>query len=304
MLAYFLSLTVVLGSLAIYLSAFLLPEIHRKNDFIWSGVGFFYALTLWIFAPHITGGLLLGHLASVSLLVWFGWQTLSLRRQLVPEVQQTPLPSVALIKVSLQETISKLSVQKNWTKLQTFIGNFVGAVKNKAQKKTPVSPSQPVENIPELQEVVSSESPVEAVTDVSLSSESDTKLQTTVEVVSSESPVEAVTDVSLSSESDTKLQTTVEVVSSESPVEEVTDVSLSSESDTKLQTTVEVVSSESPVEEVTDLSLPSESDTKLQTTVDLSTMVEVVPVQKVLKENDSESVTQDIPLNKPNNPSC
>ena len=72
MLAYVLALVVGLGSLAIYISAFFFPEIHRKNDFIWSGVGLFYALVLWVFAPRISGGLLLGHVASVALvgLVW------------------------------------------------------------------------------------------------------------------------------------------------------------------------------------------------------------------------------------------
>ncbi|MFN7522484.1 MAG: Ycf66 family protein, partial [Aphanizomenon sp.] len=75
MLDYFLALVVGFGSLAIYLSAFFFPEIHRRYDFIWSGIGLFYALILWIFAPRITGGLLLGHVASVSLLVWFIAQT-------------------------------------------------------------------------------------------------------------------------------------------------------------------------------------------------------------------------------------
>lgn len=41
MLANVLALVVGLGSLAIYIAAFFFPEIHRKNDFIWSGVGLF-----------------------------------------------------------------------------------------------------------------------------------------------------------------------------------------------------------------------------------------------------------------------
>lgn len=54
MLAYILALAVGLGSLALYLGAFLVPELHRKNDFIWSGVGLFYALVLWVCAQRIT----------------------------------------------------------------------------------------------------------------------------------------------------------------------------------------------------------------------------------------------------------
>ncbi|MBD1849196.1 Ycf66 family protein [Leptolyngbya sp. FACHB-711] len=79
MLAYILAIAVALGSLSLYLAAFLLPEVHRKYDLIWSGVGLFYGLVLWVCAGRMTGGVLLGQVASVSLIGWFGWQTLKLR---------------------------------------------------------------------------------------------------------------------------------------------------------------------------------------------------------------------------------
>lgn len=145
MLAYLLALVVGLGSLAIYISAFLFPEIHRKNDFISSGVGLFYALVLWIFAPRITGGLLLGHVASVALLVWFGWQTLSLRRQLTPEIQQTPIPSPELVKVSIQEQVSKFSIGEKLGQIPAFVANVFSGVKAKIQQtvsKKPAAPTQ------------------------------------------------------------------------------------------------------------------------------------------------------------------
>ncbi|MDB9309677.1 Ycf66 family protein [Aphanizomenon sp. CS-733/32] len=134
MLAYLLALIVAFGSLAIYLSAFLFPEIHRQNDFIWSGVGLFYALVLWIFTPRITGGLLLGHVASVALLVWSVSQTLSLRRQLAPAGQQTPLPSPELIKVSFQEQMSKFSVKEKFGQLLSFVASVFGGAKAKIQQ--------------------------------------------------------------------------------------------------------------------------------------------------------------------------
>jgi hypothetical protein len=147
MLAYILALVVGIGSLAIYIAAFFFPEIHRKNDFIWSGVGLFYALVLWIFVPRITGGLLLGHVASVALLVWFGWQTLSLRRQLTPEVQQTPIPNPELVKASIQQQVSQqvsnLSLQQRLGQLPSLIANVFSGVKAKVQQtvsKKPVSP--------------------------------------------------------------------------------------------------------------------------------------------------------------------
>ena len=101
MLAYILAILVGTSSVGLYISAFFFPEIHRKQDFIWSGVGFFYALTLWIYARQETGGILVGQTTSVALLGWFAWQTLKLRRQLVPVNQQTPIPSPTRLKEQL-----------------------------------------------------------------------------------------------------------------------------------------------------------------------------------------------------------
>jgi hypothetical protein len=101
MLAYILAVLVGTGSVGLYISAFFFPEIHRKQDFIWSGVGFFYALVLWIYARQETGGILLGQTTSVALLGWLTWQTLKLRRQLVPVSQQTPIPTAAKLKQQL-----------------------------------------------------------------------------------------------------------------------------------------------------------------------------------------------------------
>ncbi|BDA66081.1 hypothetical protein CAL7716_002470 [Calothrix sp. PCC 7716] len=131
MLAYVLALAVGIGSIALYLAAFFFPEIHKKNDFIWSGVGFFYALVLWIFARRIGGGLLLGHIASVSLLYWFGWQTFALRRQTVPASQRTPLPSAEEVKAKVDG--NKFSLPQIGQLQRTITGAFSGA-KNKAQE--------------------------------------------------------------------------------------------------------------------------------------------------------------------------
>ncbi len=84
MLAYILAVLVGTSSVGLYLWAFFFPEIHRKQDFIWSGVGLFYALFLWLYAHQVTGGILVGQATSVALLGWFGWETFKLRRQLVP----------------------------------------------------------------------------------------------------------------------------------------------------------------------------------------------------------------------------
>jgi hypothetical protein len=91
MLGYLLAVLVGTGSVGLYVAAFFFPEIHRKPDFIWGGVGLFYALALWIYAKEISGGILVGQAASVALLGWFGWQTIRLR-QLVPIDWQTAQP--------------------------------------------------------------------------------------------------------------------------------------------------------------------------------------------------------------------
>jgi hypothetical protein len=98
MLAYFLALAVGLGSFSIYMAAFFFPEVHRKSDFAWSGVGFFYALVLWACAGRITGALLLGQMAGVALLGSLAWETLNLRRQVTPIAQQTPIPASVNLK--------------------------------------------------------------------------------------------------------------------------------------------------------------------------------------------------------------
>ncbi|MEM7063011.1 MAG: Ycf66 family protein [Cyanobacteria bacterium P01_B01_bin.77] len=91
MLANVLAVIIGAGSLAFYLVAFVLPEVHRRSDFFWSGIGMFYAVVLWYCARQMSGAVLLGQTASVGLLLWLGYQTLLLRRETTPAAQQTPI---------------------------------------------------------------------------------------------------------------------------------------------------------------------------------------------------------------------
>ncbi len=100
MLPYILALAVAVGSFAIYMAAFFFPEVHRKGDLVWSGVGLFYALVLWFCAGQISGAVLLGQMASVALLAWFGWQALILRRQTTPVIEQTPVSGEQLDRLT------------------------------------------------------------------------------------------------------------------------------------------------------------------------------------------------------------
>jgi hypothetical protein len=92
MLPYILSILVGTGSVGMYLAALFIPEIYRRSDPLWSGVGLFYGLVLWVEADRFRGGLLLGQALSVLLLGWFVGQTLLLRRQNADPQDRTVLP--------------------------------------------------------------------------------------------------------------------------------------------------------------------------------------------------------------------
>jgi hypothetical protein len=151
MLAYVLALAVGLGSLAIYLAAFFFPEIHRKGDFVWSGVGMFYALVLWVFARRISGGLLLGHVASVALLSWSVSQTLLLRRQLTPQTQQTPIPSTEAVTSKIQEQVSPDSLQEKASQAKLSFGSVFSNLKGKVQE---IFSKKPTDKLPTAKSVV------------------------------------------------------------------------------------------------------------------------------------------------------
>jgi len=79
MLIYLLVIALALASLLLFLSAFFLPKLHRRDDFFWGSVGLFYALNLWVCRESFRGGILLGQVAATALLLSFGWQLWRLR---------------------------------------------------------------------------------------------------------------------------------------------------------------------------------------------------------------------------------
>lgn len=91
MLANVLAVLLGLGSLIFYIAAFFYPEVHRRSDFLWGGLGLLYAAVLWFGAEQMTGLVLLGQMVAVALLLGLGWQTLTVRREKTPVYQQTPI---------------------------------------------------------------------------------------------------------------------------------------------------------------------------------------------------------------------
>ena len=127
MLTYVLALVVVLASLGLYSTTFVIPEVSRKNDLVWSGVGLFYGLVLWVCAGRITGGVLLGQMASVTLLGWMGWQMVEGRWNSVPEAERVSSGKVA----GWRSSLAGLSRSDTAVKLK----NQAQGVINKAQEK-------------------------------------------------------------------------------------------------------------------------------------------------------------------------
>lgn len=98
MLPYILAIAVALASFILFVGAFVSPKLHRQDDFLWSGIGWFYALVLWLCAGRLTGGVLLGQAAATFLLLAFGWQMLELRRAIAYPGSQTDLEGFSLTR--------------------------------------------------------------------------------------------------------------------------------------------------------------------------------------------------------------
>ena len=98
MLSYALAIAVASCSLVLFSTAFFMSDIHSQDDFLWSGVGLFYALVLWYCARNITGAVLLGQAAATTLLVSYSWQTLKLRKAVANSTQAEEIDSFSLLK--------------------------------------------------------------------------------------------------------------------------------------------------------------------------------------------------------------
>lgn len=168
MLAHILAVLVGTGSVGLYISAFFFPEIHRKQDFIWSGVGFLYALTLWIYARQVMGGILVGQISSVALIGWFGWQTLKLRQQLAPVSPQPPSAGTTKLRERLGLNRSTAKATKPTTTpipAKTTEPVTEQLVKNSIVQ--PVTPkTAPVESLPPAQQIQPAKSQPETEPDL------------------------------------------------------------------------------------------------------------------------------------------
>ena len=109
MLSYALAIAVAISSLVLFLTAFVMSDVHRRDDFLWSGVGLLYALVLWFCARNITGAVLLGQAAATALLVSYSWQTLKLRKAIAH-----PNKTAEIANFSILQKVNSL-LQRNRT---------------------------------------------------------------------------------------------------------------------------------------------------------------------------------------------
>ena len=176
MLAYILAIAIALASVVLFFSAFFAPKLHRKDDFLWSGVGLFYGLILWLCAGRFTGAALLGQMAAVVLVLSFAWQTISLRAAIANPEKQAGIKTFSLL-----DWIGG-GLGKKKAKVQPTVKPVVEAV-------TPVETTESLTETPaETVEVVETEIP-ESLTEDAISSDmKDETLEAIADVQTSVSP--------------------------------------------------------------------------------------------------------------------
>ena len=179
MLPYGLAIAVGLSSSILFLIAFLMPKIHRQDDFFWSGLGFFYALVLWFCAPQLKGAILLGQVAAAALLISYSWQVIALRKAIIDPSQQQNLDGFSIL-------------------------GFIGGFFNRAPKVAESKP-EAVEKVGGV-EAVKEAGKVEKVEEVS---------QTSIETQEENVPIAAVTEDNVVNEMVDKILETPEETTAE-----------------------------------------------------------------------------------------
>ena len=148
MLSYFLAIIIAIISVALYLTAFLDRKIHRQDDFLWSGLGLFYGLILWICAGRITGALLLGQLAATFLIIAFVWETRQLRKAITSQENEVQLEGISLFNLILS-LLGKLS---SLTQRKTTQTKATSDEQKVTTKQTPEATSDLADSVNEKEE--------------------------------------------------------------------------------------------------------------------------------------------------------
>jgi hypothetical protein len=319
MLSYALAITVGLSSLVLFSTAFLMSDIHRQDDFFWSGIGLFYALVLWFYATSITGGVLLGQAAAAALVVSYNWQTLKLRKAIANPEKATELNNFSVLqavsgllnrgKSKPQPTLTKTTVTTPKVTEQEIV-----IPEKTADEVAPVTPSpqQPAEINTSVAAPANSKKTnqkpgllgkflrgknTSAITNTKLDDILDdqvnepSKIAKTVAETKSAAP-----DITVTAP-ETSLETPVEIAKSTEPpaVDEISKVVSADHRTTETTTSIS-----KPVDTVEEMETPAKSTTEESQTIEPKTkelskessmdLLETVEVAEVL-EADTSSVT-------------
>ncbi len=204
MLAKILALAVGFGSLALYIVAFFFPEVHRKNDFIWSGIGLFYALVLWFCAGRITGAVLLGQMAGVALFGWFGWQTMTLRRLVTSVAEQT--------KISTQKSTPDQTQEQSTAIPQALSTPEVETIPKPNENDLAATSIQELENVASedfVNEVKSTEAESELISSEIISEENERIKEFEVDTTTNTTEEDVLTGAKTVSETPQKSETSL-----------------------------------------------------------------------------------------------
>ena len=112
MLASFLAILMATVSLILFLNAFISPKTHRQDDFLWSALGFFYALVLWLCAGRFTGAVLLGQMAGVFITVAFLWENRQLRKAITTNSESNEILEGFSVLNFVADSVGKISLRK------------------------------------------------------------------------------------------------------------------------------------------------------------------------------------------------
>ena len=192
MLAYFLAILIAITSLILFLNAFISPKTHRQDDFLWSGLGLFYALILWLCAGIFTGAVLLGQIAVVAMTIAFVWENHKLRKVITAESESNEALAGFSLLSFVGQSLAQIS-QKEKTAPTTTPEAVVAEEKSEAiESKEKESTLTPTEEEAETEEIVGEEQPEEITTsetESALPSKEEADKTPTEEEEISESPV-------------------------------------------------------------------------------------------------------------------
>lgn len=286
MLSYALAIAVGISSLVLFFTAFVLSDLHRQDDFLWSGVGLFYALVLWYCAANITGAVLLGQAAASALIISFSWQNLQLRKAIArPETAKSPLSS----KFSWLGSLSRL-----WQRQK---GNPSPAADEANTASTAV-------DLPKVTEqeitIPDADSPAATETDSSIAKETVTEEQATTKPVTEEETTNVVNTPDTDPQTQPEAESQTESIEESQPETQANEVKEAPESSTaesteeplESQTNSEkAVETKSESPESTSPSAPN-TDTatpKIKDTESVLDSLETVEVAEVLEADPEDS---------------